>query len=129
MPGRNGGIDMGHVHHLAGRLRLRLPELERDAALSRSVEQAMRALPDVRLAQVNPVTGSLLIHYEVRGAREAALLRAIEAACARLRLPAPAVSHPGQRAPRRCAAFDALLERTLQRCMERAALALVGALL
>lgn len=66
------------THHITGRLRLKFPELKSRRDLSHAVEKAIRALPTVRLVQVNAVTGSVLIHYDARGTQQTILLNAVQ---------------------------------------------------
>lgn len=69
---------MNCIHHMAGRLRLKFPELKGLAKFADAVEKAIRQLPTVRLVQANSLTGSLLIHYDARGEEQTTLLQAIE---------------------------------------------------
>lgn len=52
------------IHHLPGRLRVRVPEVKSDAAFATSLEQRLRSVRGVRAAQANPLTGSVLVHYD-----------------------------------------------------------------
>ena len=125
---------MTSVHHIAGRLRLKFPELKNRRDLSHAVEKAIRALPMVRLAQVNVVTGSLLIHYYARGTQQTILLQSIQDILANqfgLRLPD---KHAGKstanvsRSDSNVLA-ERLTEMIVEKMMERSALALLGLLI
>jgi hypothetical protein len=51
------------IHAIPGRVRVRLPEIKADAERARQIEQMLGSLPAVRQAQANPLTASVLIHY------------------------------------------------------------------
>lgn len=51
-------------YRLPGRLRLRFPQLKRDACRIGAVTADMRALPGVVSVEESPITGSMLIHYD-----------------------------------------------------------------
>jgi hypothetical protein len=128
---------MNQVHHIAGRLRLKFPELKNQRELARTLEEALRELQDIRLVQINAFTGSVLIHYEVRGQQERALLHSVEKVHRRFNLPAPAIynkerNNTACRAHASGAADDllsTLLGRAVENCVERSVIALVCALL
>ncbi len=52
-------------HHLPGRVRLSAPALKRRLQVSSEAVLACRRVPGVLLVRPNPLTGSLLIHYEL----------------------------------------------------------------
>jgi Ca2+-transporting ATPase len=60
-----------------GRARLRVPELRRSHTLKASLESGLPALPGIRQARANVVTGSLLIHFD-RALNLKTLVRRIE---------------------------------------------------
>ena len=51
------------VHHIPGRLRVKLPRASRNPALLRQLQDFVSGLGGVRQVEVNPVTGSILVHY------------------------------------------------------------------
>jgi hypothetical protein len=51
------------VHHLPGRLRVRLPRSKRDPHLLEQVRDFVQGLGGVSDVEINPVTGSILVHY------------------------------------------------------------------
>ncbi len=51
------------VHHVPGRLRLRLGVIKRNAAAAAQACAILGSLPGVERVSANPVTGSVLIHY------------------------------------------------------------------
>ena len=67
------------VHDVPGRLRFGSPNLKGGHRQAAELRDRVRALNGVTEANLNPVTGSLIIHYEsTQGVREA-ILRALEA--------------------------------------------------
>jgi hypothetical protein len=52
------------VHHVPGRVRVRLPRAKRDREFARRVEESLAACPGVRRVEVSPITGSVLIRYD-----------------------------------------------------------------
>jgi Heavy metal associated domain 2 len=51
------------VHHIPGRLRIRLPRESRDPRLLRELREFVEGLGGVRQVEINPVTGSILVSY------------------------------------------------------------------
>jgi len=63
-----------YIHHVPGRLRVRIPALKRNADRAERLAARMQAHAGVVSARASAVTGSLLIHYDVRHAGSEALL-------------------------------------------------------
>lgn len=57
---------IGEIHHVRGRLRIRIPDLKRDEKKARAVKRLVENEPGVRSAEVNILTGSLLVFYDPR---------------------------------------------------------------
>ncbi len=57
---------VAYLHHVPGRLRLKLPSLKGDSEIAAAVERDLAVIPGVTAAIANPVTGSLIIHYRHR---------------------------------------------------------------
>ena len=53
-----------YVHHVPGRLRVRVPGVKGNAAEANSLEKRIRAHYGVTNVQTNPLTGSVLVHYD-----------------------------------------------------------------
>jgi Heavy metal associated domain 2 len=51
------------VHHIPGRLRVRLPRASRDPRVLAELREFVSGLGGVRQVEINPVTGSILVHY------------------------------------------------------------------
>lgn len=52
------------MHHVTGRLRVKCPALKQNASAAADVVRALKALRGVERCSVNPVTGSVLCHYD-----------------------------------------------------------------
>ncbi|MBC7857857.1 MAG: hypothetical protein H7Z39_03585 [Burkholderiaceae bacterium] len=123
----------GHIHHIAGRLRLKLPQLKHQPARARTVAAAIRQVDGVSFVEASSLSGSLLIRYPAVGAERDALLVALERALRGLGLSGePSQCHYSKAAPAALAAgllTEKLLEVAVQKCLERCGFALLGILL
>lgn len=52
-----------YVHYVPGRLRIKTPALKRAPAAAAAGQARLAALPGVTAVEVNPLTGSALIHF------------------------------------------------------------------
>jgi hypothetical protein len=52
------------LHHVPGRIRVRLSALKRNAAAATALPSDLLAIPGVRAATANSWTGSITIHYD-----------------------------------------------------------------
>jgi hypothetical protein len=66
-----------HVHHVPGRLRLRLPRLQGWRGACNDARVSAAAIEGVIEACANPVTGSLTIHYDQRRQTPGCLRRSL----------------------------------------------------
>lgn len=112
-----------HVHHVPGRLRIRIPELKRDADKSQAFAKALRGIAGVQVVETNVLTGSLLVYYEEKVTNERAILRVLGIEHA---IPAPS-SAGSTRLERKVA--DAVLWYALEKAVERSVPLLLAALL
>ena len=120
-----------YVHHVPGRLRIRVPSVKGNIAEANSLEKRIRAQHGIKSVQTNPLTGSVLIHYDPATASVPTLSRMMVCSAApeparRTVLAVPSVS-TSQRITTRIAA--AAIGHVMEMAMERAAVALVAALL
>lgn len=76
-------MDRG-IHHIPGRIRIRLPDVKGSPEAARRVESELRALEGVRGAQANPITGSVLVRYDAGHFDPTPLIRAHRARTTRL---------------------------------------------
>jgi hypothetical protein len=58
------------VHHIPGRLRVRLPPSKRDPHLFEELREFVSGLGGVERVEVNPTTGSVLVHYHPESREE-----------------------------------------------------------
>jgi len=63
-----------HIHHVPGRLRVRNPDLKNDAGRVKLVEESLIGMAGIRALQLNSLTGSIIVHYDVRHVDGAAIL-------------------------------------------------------
>lgn len=61
-----GPIMADTIHHLPGRLRIRMTALHRDACAAARACSLLGTCPGVLQVQASPITGSLLVHYDCR---------------------------------------------------------------
>lgn len=108
------------LHHVPGRLRVRVGALKGDRPGLDALAAAMRARHGVTGAEPNPVTGSLLLIYDPASSSAVLLLLALaEMGYDGARSPAPAgLDRLG----------TAAVEFAIDRLVERSALALVAVL-
>jgi len=66
-----------YIHTLPGRLRVKVPQIKRNAAKAASLRTAMMGLPAVRDASANPTTGNLLVIFDGEAASHDLILTAI----------------------------------------------------
>lgn len=52
------------AHHAPGRIRIRLPHAKGDHARLEQIKRAISPRPGVRRVEVNPSTGSVVVHYD-----------------------------------------------------------------
>ena len=55
-----------YFHHVPGRLRVRTTSVKRNASAAASVRARLSAASGVTSSEVSTVTGSILVHYDVR---------------------------------------------------------------
>jgi Heavy metal associated domain 2 len=58
------------VHHIPGRLRVRLPRASRRPDILHDLHGFISGLGGVRRVEINPVTGSILVHYAPESAQD-----------------------------------------------------------
>jgi hypothetical protein len=69
-PGPKGGMSMVAqavvhiVHFLPGRLRVKVDKVRHNAPFAEEIQRTLTALRGVHRVAVNPVTGSVLVHYD-----------------------------------------------------------------
>jgi Heavy metal associated domain 2 len=61
-----GGVEL--LHATPGRIRLRIPEVKSNPALAREIQEQISGYRGVRRVEANPITGSVLVLYELEAA-------------------------------------------------------------
>lgn len=120
------------MHHVAGRLRLRLPQLKQGGIRAAEVTATVRAIDGVISAEANPVTGSLLIFYDAASVESVGLWEALGAALAahgysRIRAAVPPRRDTG--ASRVSPVVDRFVGTLFDKLVEHSAHAVVASLL
>ena len=120
-----------YVHHVPGRLRVRVPDTKGNLAEANSLEKRIRAQKGVRDVQTNPLTGSVLVYYDPATASVSTLsqmmLRSAPTEPVRRTLPSVPSTNISRRIATRVAA--AVIGHVMEMAMERAAVALIAAIL
>jgi hypothetical protein len=57
--------DVKVIHAIPGRIRLKVPELKDNPVLAEAVQERLSSVPAVGRVETNPVTGSVLVVYDV----------------------------------------------------------------
>jgi copper chaperone CopZ len=72
---------MAVIHHVPGRLRIRLSEVKGNPAKAHSIERALGAFPGVNDVASNIRTGSVLVHYDPKTADVSSVLSMLYVDC------------------------------------------------
>jgi cation transport ATPase len=118
-----------YMHHLPGRLRIKSASLKRNEHHARRVSEYLRSIDGVVQADVNLLTGSLLIHYDVALVRSETLLNSLKhLGCLH---PHTDVARPATRNvhPMVQRVSDKVVEKAVETLIERSAVATVAAIL
>ncbi len=123
-----------YVHHLPGRLRLKLPALKRNAAYAQALQTSLSTVPGVLAVRANTLTGSLLISYDPVRVDGASLQRAVPGAPPAMRAVCPTCvtqrgSTAGQQARPSDKLSQALLGMVVEKAVEQSARTLLRVLL
>ncbi|MDQ0138533.1 HMA2 domain-containing protein [Cupriavidus necator] len=124
---------LGEIHHVPGRLRLKLPAIKHNVDGARRIEQTVNALPGVRDACANTLTGSIVIRFYprlTRGELIVAALRADGYVPPSVMLPSPVVARSSAAVSARTASLaDAIAKKAVDALVERCAVAVIAALI
>ena len=52
------------IHHIPGRMRVKLPQAKGNHQLLLQIQQSISPLSGVKQVEINPATGSVLVHYD-----------------------------------------------------------------
>jgi hypothetical protein len=111
------------MHHIPGRLRLKFEQLKKRPDLTAAIEKEIGKLAGVTDVQARALTGSLLIRYDAAVLEREKLFSLLENVFRNAGL-------SFAYAPRATdAVADKLVDMMVEKCLERSALMLLGALL
>lgn len=118
-----------YIHEVPGRLRVKTPKLKNNHLQAQRAAEHMKTREGVLSTRANAVTGSLLIHYDVSRVNANQLLGT-------LREHGFLDPHPAPLAPPRGQAIDlgrklsnTVVDKLVERVVERSAVALIAALI
>lgn len=116
-----------YIHHLPGRLRVKSPGLKRNEREAARTRAHLDQLHGVQAAEVNTVTGSILIHYDAQQVGAQALIDTLR----RLgHIPTEQAQTWSYRGPGLAQKLsDAVVNKLIETALERSATALVAAIL
>lgn len=128
---------MHYIHDTPGRLRIKIRALKKNDDAARGFKGFLEELDGIRSVCVNLTTGSVTIHYDHQTFDARAILQALQRQGlleAPLPVPAKAASRPGgalDRAVGQAAETlgKALVDRLMEKAVERAAMAVIAAVL
>jgi hypothetical protein len=67
-----------YIHHVPGRLRVRVPEVRRNPTAAASLEQVLQDTPGVRSVEARELTGSVVILYDRSRTNAIAVVRILD---------------------------------------------------
>ena len=114
-----------YIHHIPGRLRLKLQQIKRQPARAQEVRAVICRIRGVTSVEPNVTTGSLLIRYEEAEVEADTILNFMEEAGL---LSEPRTAIAGRSSPASPLA-DKVAGMLVEKLIERSALVLIGALL
>ncbi|WP_427306163.1 HMA2 domain-containing protein [Cupriavidus sp. H39] len=124
---------LGEIHHVPGRLRLKLPAIKHNDDGARRIERTVNALPGVRDACANTLTGSIVIRFYPRlttGDLIIAALRADGYVPTSVTLPPPVFARSSAAMSERTASLAvAIAKKAVDALVERCAVAVIAALI
>jgi hypothetical protein len=118
-----------YLHHVPGRLRVKSANLKRNEHHARRVSDYLLGIDGVLQAEVNVLTGSLLIHYDVAAVPKETLLNSLKhLGCLH---PHTDVSRPATKNvhPMVQRVSDKVVAKAVEALIERSAVAIVAAIL
>ncbi len=118
-----------YIHHVPGRLRVKSPLLKRNEHHAARTKAYVGGLHGVRSMEINPVTGSLVVHYDtaaLRGEELLERLRHLGHVQSGVHAQAPVI-HTGGMSPLQKFS-DTLVNKLVETALERSATALIAAL-
>lgn len=122
---------MNHgIHHVPGRLRVKISGLKRNEGQARQLAMQMGGRHGVLDARANARTGSLLIHYDIEQVDSVALLEELQNSgfIGKTVMPPPMPANGGgiQLSQK---ISDTVVNKLVEKVVERSAIALIAALI
>jgi hypothetical protein len=113
-----------YIHHVAGRLRLKLPQMRKDPQRAHEIQSAACRISGVISVDANIITGSLLVRYD----KHQVNVETIMTSMAEMGLlSAPVRSRAAHQRPEHSPLADKVVGVLVEKLIERSAIALVGA--
>jgi copper chaperone CopZ len=115
-----------YIQHVAGRLRLKLPQMRKDPQRAQEIQSAACRISGVISVDANIVTGSLLVRYDKRRVDAE---RIVSSMAEMGLLSAQVRTRAAQPRPEASPLADKVVGVLVEKLIERSAIALMGALL
>lgn len=116
-----------YIHHVPGRLRVKSPGLKRNEREAAQTRAYLDQLHGVYSAEVNPITGSILIHYDTQRLAAQTLLNTLRSLGHVHPEQGQALPYQGPGLGQRLS--DTVVNKLVETVLERSATALVAAIL
>jgi hypothetical protein len=115
-----------YIHHVSGRLRLKLEQIRRQPRRAQEIQIAVGRIKGITSVESNTITGSLLVRYDADEVKVETILHAMREMG--LLSTAAGVTVSQQRAFASLAT-DKVLDVLVEKLIERSVVAIIGALL
>lgn len=116
-----------YIHHVPGRLRVKSPRLKRNEREAAQTRACLDQLHGVHAAEVNTLTGSILIHYDPQRLAAQTLLNTLRGLGHVHAEQGHALHYQGPGLEQRLS--DTVVNKLVETVLERSATALVAAIL
>jgi len=116
-----------YIHHVPGRLRVKSPALKRNEREAAQTRAYLDQLHGVHSAEVNTVTGSILIHYDTQRVAAQTLINTLRSLGHVQPEHGHAMHYQGPGLGQKLS--DAVVNKLVETVLERSATALVAAIL
>lgn len=116
-----------YIHHIPGRLRVKSPGLKRNERAAAQTRAHIDQLHGIHSTEINPITGSILIHYDTRQVAAQTLLDTLRSLGHLHPEQGHALPYQGPGLGQKLS--DTVVNKLLETVLERSATALVAAIL
>jgi hypothetical protein len=110
-----------YIHHVPGRLRVRMLAAKNDPAFVKSLRILLESVPAVSSVETNVITGSVLVHYDVKKTSGPAILNVLRSGKHLPPAPHPLTTVSRHRTSPRPPAVGSMLVVNVRRRMTQAA--------